>query len=37
MPNLMEATLRPSKAGERPSGRRAKWRVAKRAEARAGY
>jgi hypothetical protein len=32
----MNQNLRPPKAGERPHGRRAMWRAATRAEARAG-
>jgi hypothetical protein len=36
IPNPMSRTLRPPKAGGRPDGRRAMWRAAKRAEARAG-
>jgi hypothetical protein len=32
----MRRNLRPPKAGGRPDGRRAMWRAAKRAEARAG-
>ena len=32
MPDAMNWDLRPPKAGERPNGRRAKWRVAKPAE-----
>jgi hypothetical protein len=36
IPNPMGRNLRPPKAGGRPYGRRATWRAAKRAEARAG-
>jgi len=35
MPNSVP-DLRPRLAGARPNGRRAQWRVAKRADARAG-
>jgi hypothetical protein len=36
MPDPIDRDLRPPKAGERPDGRRAQWRAAKRADARAG-
>jgi hypothetical protein len=36
MPHHIDRNRRPLKAGERPNGRRAKWRAAKRADARAG-
>jgi phosphoenolpyruvate synthase/pyruvate phosphate dikinase len=37
IPNPMSWNLRPPKTGGRPDGRRATWRAAKRAEARAGH
>jgi hypothetical protein len=36
IPNPIDRNLRPPKAGERPKGRRAKWRAAKPADAGAG-